>query len=370
MFESNIPVFPRTIGPVDMRWRVRLVEATIVELHARNRAAPTYDPGQGVVFVGGLDAALHALRASDGTELWRFQTLGAVEGTPVVKGGVVYVGADDGAMYAIDAVTGAMRWRFATVAEIVRPAVVTTDSVYLVNADDTVFAVNRESGVQRWRYRREPPGGITASGHAGLLLGDGRLYTGFSDGTVVGIDTSDGTPVWERDTASDGDSPEGASDGHRAIDVDTTPVMVDGSLFAASYTQGLYALDPAGGGVRWRVEALQGIAGLATDGRDLYATSATLGLLRVDPTDGSVRWVRNLGSNALQEPTVEGDALLVPSSNQTLWVVRSRDGEPLGGIGPVGVTGRPARDGQWLFTVTVTGVAYGWRFGGTSLARR
>lgn len=370
MFETNLGTYPRTIGPLAMRWRVRLVEATALELHVRNRAAPTYDPGQGVVFIGGLDSALHALRANDGTELWRFQTLGPVEGTPVVSRGVVYVGADDGALYAIDTATGRMLWRFATVAEVVRPAVVTADSVYLVNADDTVFAVNRTSGSQRWRYHREAPGGITASGHAGLRLEGDRLYTGFSDGAVVAIDTGDGTPVWERDTSSDGDSPDGASDGHRAIDVDTTPVLLDGSLFAASQTQGLYALDPAGGGVRWRVEGLQAISGLATDGRDLYATSATLGLLRIDPTDGSVRWAQSLGSNALQEPWVEGETLLVPSSNQTLWVIRARDGEPLGGIGPVGVSGRPERAGDTLFTVSVTGVAYAWRYGAITLAQR
>lgn len=342
------------------QWRAPLVVTTDLESHPRNRGVPAVDAERGLVYAGGLDHGVHALRADDGLPIWRFQTLGAVEGAIVLDREVLFVGSDDGALYALDATTGAQRWRFATTAEIVRAPVVTPDAVYVVNADDTVFAVNRVTGEQRWRYHRDPPGGITASGHAGLLFARGKLFCGFSDGTVVAIDPGDGTASWERDTAADA-AEDDASEAHRVIDVDTTPVLLDGSLFVASQSTGLYALDPQGGGVRWRLDWLKGASSLAADGRHLYATSSTLGLLKIDPSDGTVVWARDFGAGALQVATAGDGLLLVPSASQALWLVRARDGEILEGVGRGGVTGMPTRAGSWMFFGTNLGALQAYR---------
>lgn len=321
-----------------------------------------YDSTRGVLYVGGLDRGVYALRARDGAVLWRFQTLAPVEGTPTVDRGTVYVGSTDGALYALDAVTGRMRWRFATVAEIIHAPVVAGDSVYCVNADDTVFAVNRTTGESRWRYRREPPGGITGGGHAGLLYDGTRIYTGFSDGRAVAIDPSDGTPIWERDTSIDSEGADGANEAHRTIDVDTTPVMVDGNLFVASYTAGLYALDPSGGGVRWRVDRIVNVASLADDGHNVYAASASLGLVKVSAADGEVLWMRDLGTRAIQQPVFREGVLFVPSADTTLWLVRPSDGEAVAGLGPEGVSGAPFVTASHVFFETNRGVVYDWHF--------
>lgn len=342
------------------RWRAPLAVVTDLESNPRNRVTPAVDPERGLVYVGGLDRGIHALRADDGLPIWRFQTLGPVEGSAVLDRGTLFVGANDGALYALDALTGALRWRFATIAEVVRAPVVTPDTVFVVNADDTVFALNRVTGEQRWRYHREPPGGITASGHAGLLLARARLYCGFSDGTVVAIDPGDGTAVWERDTAADAEESD-AVEAHRVIDVDTTPVLLDGSLFVASQSTGLYALDPEGGGVRWRIDWMTAVSSLASDGRHLYATSSGLGLVKVDPADGSVLWARDYGAGAMQVMDAGDGLLMVPTASQALWIVRARDGEVLDGVGRGGVTGMPVRSGSTFFFGTNLGALHAYR---------
>ncbi len=352
------PVWRRTIA--QFQWRAPLVVATDLESHPRNRGIPAVDAERGLVYVGGLDHGVHALRADDGLPIWRFQTLGAVEGSIVLDRDTVFVGSDDAALYALDATTGVQRWRFAAAAEVVRAPIVTPDAVYFVSADDTVFALNRVTGEQRWRYHRDPPGGITASGHAGLLFARGKLFCGFSDGTVVAIDPGDGSASWERDTAADADE-DGASEAHRVIDVDTTPVLLDGSLFVASQSTGLYALDPQGGGVRWRLDWLKAASSMASDGRHLYVTSSTLGLVKLDPADGSVLWARDFGAGALQVTDAGDGLLMVPSASQALWLVRARDGEVLEGLGRGGVTGMPIRSGSWVFFGTNLGVLQAYR---------
>ncbi len=361
-WESSGVEPPHVRALAELRWRLPLVTLTDLDARSRSRARPAYDPARGVLYVGGLDRGVHAIRARDGAVLWRFQTLGPVEGTPTLDRGTLYIGSTDGALYALDARTGQMRWRFATVAEIIHAPVVTGDSVYCVNADDTVFAVDRATGESRWRYHREPPGGITGGGHAGLLYDGHRLYTGFSDGRAVALHPSDGTPAWERDTSADSEAAEGANEAHRTIDVDTTPVLVDGNLFVASYTAGLYALDPEGGGVRWRVERLLNVSSLADDGRYVYATSASLGLVKVSAADGEVAWMRDLGSRAMQQPVARGGRLYVPSADASLWVLRTDDGEAITGLGPEGVSAAPLVTDSHVFFETNRGVVYAWRF--------
>lgn len=361
-WEQGVPASAVHANVARPQWRQHLAVLTDLDARSRDRSVPAVDPVRGTLIVGGLDAAVHALRLDDGGEVWRFQALGAVEGAAVLEGRTVYVGSNDGGLYALDADTGRMRWRFGSNAEIVHAPVVTAETVYVVNADDTVFALDRATGTARWRYHREPPGGITASGHAGVLVARGCVYSAFADGRVVCIDPAEGTARWERDTSVDDEQVEGANESHRTIDVDTTPLLLDDTLYVASHTAGLYALDPEGGGVRWRVESLRAIHGLSTDGRDLFAVSATRGLMRVDPADGTVMWSRALGSSALGRPTAVRGMLLVPSADHSLWVLRATDGEVLQGLGPDGVNAEPVVWGRWLFFKTTRGTANAWRF--------
>ena len=72
----------------------------------------------GVVYIGSWDRYLYALRAEDGSLLWKFETGDDTEiynhvgiaSSAAVAGGVVYFGCRDGHFYAVDAKTGKERW--------------------------------------------------------------------------------------------------------------------------------------------------------------------------------------------------------------------------------------------------------------------
>jgi len=64
------------------------------------------------VIFGGRDKFVRALDPGSGRQLWRFETKGRVETSPVVAGGRVYVASYDGNVYALDAAAGREVWRF------------------------------------------------------------------------------------------------------------------------------------------------------------------------------------------------------------------------------------------------------------------
>jgi len=86
------------------------------------RGRPAIDVSGRRVFVGSSDRGLYALRAEDGTTLWRFETLAPVQGEPLYDAAedVLYFGSNDGALYKVKAADGQLLWRIATNAEISR----------------------------------------------------------------------------------------------------------------------------------------------------------------------------------------------------------------------------------------------------------
>ena len=69
------------------------------------RGQPEIDPVGKRVFTGSSDNGLYALRAANGEQIWRFETLGFVQCAPLYDAGedVVYFGSNDGAFYKVSA---------------------------------------------------------------------------------------------------------------------------------------------------------------------------------------------------------------------------------------------------------------------------
>lgn len=96
---------------------------TVVCLDARNgRVLWTSDVGglgyttpaiaQGIVYVGGFDGKLRALRATTGRELWQTRAVaGRILGAPLVVGNLVYFSVLEGRTYAARALDGRIIWR-------------------------------------------------------------------------------------------------------------------------------------------------------------------------------------------------------------------------------------------------------------------
>ncbi len=120
----------------------------------RDRTADNYSPTvvNGVVYVAaGNDgwALLYAVRASDGSILWRQKAwdtgvLG-IGMAPTVADGVVYAGSKTKKLYALDAATGKIRWTIPLGEEVGTPPAVVNGTAY-VPTDDHLRAIRVSTG--------------------------------------------------------------------------------------------------------------------------------------------------------------------------------------------------------------------------------
>ncbi len=305
------------------------------------------------VFVGSSDNGLYALDAGSGRTLWRFETTGAVQSTPLYDpvDDSVYFGSNDGALYKVSAGNGQFLYRFSTNSEVAERPVMTKGTLYFVNANDTVLAIEPASGKLRWSQHRTPAAGMEIAGYSGPLVWRDKVYLGFSDGVVMAYDAETGAERWQPvDLASEAEQVVG--DVPKYLDVNTTPVpdMLEGgpAVFVASIQGGVFALDAETGAQVWSNSLASGVTSLMlwqqpahvpASGppplparKILIAASGTTGLWGLDPENGSVLWRNRLPQGGVHSPQNFGGVLLVTASQLGLFLVNPLDGRVIDGI--------------------------------------
>jgi polyvinyl alcohol dehydrogenase (cytochrome) len=166
------------------------------------------------------------LVAADAAELdlkWSFAYPNAIQARsqPTVAGGTLFVGSQNGTVYALDAKTGCVRWTYRASAEVRTPITIS----FWAEGDENVrpvayfgdilaraYAIDAQTGDLRWMTKVDDHPNATITG-APVLVED-RLYVPVSSlevvnavdtayecctfrGSLVALDTSDGSIVWK-----------------------------------------------------------------------------------------------------------------------------------------------------------------------------
>jgi len=321
---------------------------------AYERGRPVIDHRRGRVFVGTSDHGMYALRADDGSSIWRFETMGAVQCEPLYDPieNVLYFGSNDGALYKVGADDGRLHWRFMSSSEVQRKPVLHDGLLYFSNANDTVVALDPKTGAMQWSHHRSPVGGLSIAGYAGPAAMENRVFFAFSDGHVMAFDAKEGVPLWQPvDLAAEALETRGAQNAEY-FDVDTTPLVARIStgpvVFVASYAGGVFALDAATGAQAWVNDRVLGATDLTIwsqpsheprEGgptiparRLLLVSTGTTGLWALDPEDGTEHWRLPLPTGGISAPSEVAGALLFSTTRQGVFLVSPLNGKVIDGI--------------------------------------
>ncbi len=351
------------------------------EEYERGRAE--VDPRSNRVFVGSSDRGIYGLRASDGSSIWRFETLGIVQSEPLYDPelDVVYAGSHDGALYALRASNGTLVFRFSSGAEVARRPVVVGETLFFANAADHLFAIDRRTGKTRWQIHRTSALGMEVAGHAGCTADAklGIVFMAFSDGHLGAYSMADGTEKWPTlDLTAD---LEQGTEAPRYLDVDTTPVLADHPtngriVFAAAYAGGVVAVEAASGNRVWYNEKVTGATDLmlyrdaphepegggpmVPEYRVLVASSATSGLWGLDPVTGRALWRNQVPEGGITSPTQASGALMVGTTRYGLFLLSPRNGKIIDGIDlGGGFAQTPSAFGNRAYVMTNAGTFLG-----------
>ena len=110
-------------------------------------------------------------------------------------------------------------------------------------------------------------------------------------------------------------------------DVETSPTVVDGTVYVGADDNKLHAVDAADGSRKWTYQAGSNVESSPTvvDGV-VYVGADDEKLHAVDATDGSRKWTYQTGSNVDSSPTVADGTVYVGSDDNNLYALNATDG--------------------------------------------
>src|SRR6266567_2197758 len=336
----------------------------------------------GVVYVGAMDNAVYALRASDGGLLWRYTNGSFVYNgyvyQPTVVAGEVYIASQDGTLSALRASDGALLWRYTARGPV--PTVLAVNGiVYVASEDGYLNALRTSDGKLLWRS--------PSYAYAPVIIND-VLYVTSRDG-LSALWARDGAMLWRYALASTGFSGPTILDGvvytlAAKYSPDTTDsthtggyaLQVAASKFTAPintkipFKQGgpssLYALRASDGTVLWHYQAPDdknnGVGLLAVVGRLVYIDTTAgpsktiISALRA--SDGSLLWSYPTEASADNFLVTSGVAYLT-STDGTVAALRTTNGALLWHYTiPGQVFNTPLVDGDTVYIGAANGIVY------------
>lgn len=370
----------RASGSMQLMYRRSILARSRDVGEPYERGGTELDIGHRRVFTGSRDNGMYALRAQDGSVIWRFETLGPVQSEPYYdkREDTLYFGSNDGALYKVQAADGKLLWRFSTGAEVARRVVVRDGLVYATNANDTVVAINAKNGVMVWNQHRPPALGMEVAGYAGPLVWRGLVFSCFSDGTVTAFDARSGEERWAPvDLSAVAEQTIGELPTY--LDVDSTPVpdtLADQPVvYVASYEGGVYALNADTGSRVWGNPGIRGGSDLylwkqpahpsrlggppTPERRLLIVSTGTTGLWALDPENGNEVWHRAIPAAGASKVVPVLGALMFSTTQQGLFLLSPLDGRVIDGIHTgEGFSMPPSAHGQRAFIVSNGGHFY------------
>jgi outer membrane protein assembly factor BamB len=219
-----------------------------------------------IVFVGTADNYLLALNATNGLEMWRFETQHSLWAQPSFHDGVLFVASLDRHVYALDAETGSQIWQTELFGALSGKPIIGDELVYVTGFDNKVNALDLDSGEIIWTAE------VSDWVWSAPVLDNGVLYLADSQGDIYAISAKDGNQIWQAQI-------NGA--------VQTSPVVHEGLVYIAS--------------------------------GDAEAEQGTIAAYAV--TDGEEQWRQTTPAPLNTTPVVVDDALVVALQSESALLI-------------------------------------------------
>lgn len=292
------------------------------------------------VFAASRAGLVMAFDRESGDRLWTFDVRDDGTGsifdalkfwnseTARVSGGVsagydkVFVGTENGDVLALNPETGELVWRVKVKGEVIASPTSGEGFVLVNTSAGNLFALHPDTGEQRWVHEQESAL-LSLRGTSEPVIASGGVITGSGAGKVSVVIADKGVLAWDAAIAV----PKGATDLSRMVDVDATPIVLDGTIYAIAFNGELVALELRTGRVMWKREYAS-FRDMVIEGNTIYLVDSVGKIFAIDRRNGLEQWAQlGLHKHFLTGPAVYKDYLAVGDVEGNLFWLDKNTGE-------------------------------------------
>jgi outer membrane protein assembly factor BamB len=219
---------------------------------------------------------------------------------PVVAGDLVIFGNQRGELMALSREWGTLRWRYTVGGPVhADPVLVDPRTVAAVSQTGEIVFVDPVTASGKGSVK-------ISGGVATRPISDGyRLFIASEDQSVYGFFVATSERIWRHRTSAP---------------IRTTPLLLDDTLFVGTGSDGLIALDPNDGSVKWSAKSLGSVQPVGMVGEALLVYSGDT-VSAVDPARGDIieqARVPGLRSVVIDDPASGGTIYALTDAGQVV----------------------------------------------------
>lgn len=318
------------------------------------------------VYAADRNGLVKALDTDSGVEIWsvnlaeknRFLSAdipAMLSGGLTVSGEHVYVGTERGTLIALNANDGEIAWTANAGGEVLsRPEV--SDGLVLVHTGNGLLqAFDTASGEQRWSLNLDTPS-LSVRGESAPAVAMGAAFVGGDNGRVSAVMLGQGQIIWQQRISQT----TGTTEISRLNDVDMTPVVADGRVYAIAYNGNLVAMDMRSGQILWKRD-FGSVNELVLDGESLYVVDQDDNVYGLRAADGVTMWSQDkLLHRNLSAPEIFNGYLVVGDGEGYLHWLDTSNGQFVAQnkLNSSGILSRPSIAGDKLMVQARDGRLY------------
>ena len=240
---------------------------------------------------------------------WRYDSNLTLNLTPAFDDQHLYLPLAGGTIVSLTGESGQLNWRSEMGGELSASPVADSRAVYVASetgklesgtrrATGALRALGREGGVTQWMRTLAMPL------RGALMLANGKLIAGGSDGKIYAFDSKNGKALWSFDYVAPFNS---------------QPVVSGSRVYVGSEDGNLLALDEETGKLLWRYRTKGAVRGPVANGNEIvYFGSGDGYVYAVNVNNGRLLWRKRTGA-AVQAVVRTGDELLVASLDNFVY---------------------------------------------------
>ena len=271
------------------------------------------------IYVADADGRVQALDATNGKKIWSVNAKARITGGPGFGENTVLIGTGEGVTIAYSADDGDELWRSTLSSEILSPPQKSNNTVVVRTGDGKVVGLSGNTGKRLWIYDRPVPS-LTLRGTSTPAISDELVIAGFDGGRMAALELRTGKLIWEASVAT----ARGSSELERMVDIDSTPLVVDGVIYIATFQGHLSAMQLETGRVLWDTD-ISSYAGFGADEQNIYVTDDKSHISAFDRYTSTNIWKQEkLHLREITAPASIGDYIVVGDFEGYLhWMSKS-----------------------------------------------
>lgn len=235
----------------------------------------------------------------------------------------LYVSSELAKVYALNIQNGHILWESTVMGEALSTPIVSDGVVLIHTSNGMLQALNEIDGTVQWIVYLDVPM-VTIRGTSAPAIAFGAAIVGGDDGLISAIMIKNGQFIWQQ-RISHLNNVTAIS---RINDVQTTPVIINGIVYALAYNGNFVALDLRSGQIIWSREIGASTNHLLVNNRCFYLIDQSKhSIIAVDINGGIILWCQNeLTNRNLTSPVLYSQYIIIGDSEGYLHWINANDG--------------------------------------------